>query len=83
MKTYSRLSEARLRQQRQLVGNPLRGLTPEILSAQLDSFQAGDLRAAAQIWAIMERRSPTLGSVARKRYKAISRLDWEISPSDN
>lgn len=78
MKTLSALDIARLRMQRQLLGNPLRGLTPELLAGQLESFHAGDLRAAAQTWDTMERRNPMVGSVARKRYKSVSRLEWQI-----
>jgi hypothetical protein len=78
MKTQSALDAFRIRNQRMFLGNPLRSLTPESLSSQLDQFEGGDLRSAAQTWAIMERRSPVLGSVARKRYKAISRLPWSV-----
>jgi hypothetical protein len=83
MKTFSALDSARLRNHRQLLGNPLRGLTPEMLSAQLDSFAAGDLRAAAQTWDVMERRHPMLGSVARKRYRSVSRLDWQVKVAED
>ncbi len=83
MKTIPALDKARLRMQRQLLGNPLRGLTPEILSRQLESFHAGDLRAAAQTWDTMERRNPMVGSVARKRYKGVSRLEWQILAVDD
>lgn len=82
MKSVSTLDALRIRNQRQLLGNPLRGLTPEILSSQLDAFQAGDLRSASQTWGIMERRNPVLGSVARKRYKSVSRLDWQVLAVD-
>lgn len=82
MKSISALDALRIRNQRQLLGNPLRGLTPEALSAQLDAFTSGDLRAAAQTWDTMERRNPILGSVARKRYKSISRLDWQVLTVD-
>lgn len=83
MKTLSALDIARLRMQRQLLGNPLRGLTPELLAGQLESFHAGDLRAAAQTWDTMERRNPMVGSVARKRYKSVSRLEWQILTVDD
>lgn len=83
MKTISALQIARLRQQRQLLGNPFRGLTPQLLSAQLDEFAAGHLRSASQTWDMMERRNPMLGSVARKRYKSVSRLDWQVLKSDD
>lgn len=83
MKSISSLDAVRIRNQRQFLGNPLRGLTPQGLSSQLDSFAAGDLRNAAQTWEIMERRNPVLGSVARKRYKSISRLDWQVIATDD
>lgn len=83
MKTTSALDAIRIRNQRMFLGNPLRSLTPESLSSQLDQFEAGDLRAAAQTWAIMERRNPVLGSVARKRYKSISRLPWSVLTIDD
>jgi hypothetical protein len=51
MKTQSALDAVRIRNQRMFLGNPLRSLTPESLSSQLDQFEAGDLRSAAQTWA--------------------------------
>lgn len=78
MNLTSNLDQTRIRNQRMLLGNPLRGLTPEMLGRYLDSFNSGQLRDAARTWDLMERRSLMLGAVARKRYNSISRLDWQI-----
>lgn len=83
MNIKSQLDQARLRNQRMLLGNPLRNLTPELLGRYLDSFNAGYLSDAARTWDLMERRSLMLGTVARKRYKAVSRLDWQVLTEDD
>ena len=58
--------------------NPIRSLTPELLSRQLDAFKVGFLRDLAVLWEAMERRDLTLKNVAGKRKKAVARQNWEV-----
>ena len=58
--------------------NPLRSLTPETLSRQLENFTVGYLREVALTWDAMERRDPMLKNVAMKRKKSVARNGWEI-----
>lgn len=62
--------------------NPIRGLTPRLLSAQLDQFYLGYIAYAAMLWDAIERRDDVLKGVAAKRKKDVSRLDWEIKTVD-
>ncbi len=57
--------------------NPLRGLTPQILSAQLDQFQLGYVAYAAMLWDAIERRDDVLKGVAAKRKKNVAKLKRE------
>lgn len=63
--------------------NPIRNLTPELLSGYLDSFRLGFFRQAAQAWDAMERRDDRLQSVAPKRKKSVARHGWEILTVDD
>jgi hypothetical protein len=63
--------------------NPIRNLTPELLSQYLDSFRLGFLRNAALTWDAMERRDSRLQTVAPKRKKSVSRHGWEILTVDD
>jgi hypothetical protein len=56
----------------------LRNLTPDILSRQLDAFEAGYLREAVETWDAIEKRDDLLKSVVPKRKKSISRHGWEV-----
>lgn len=70
---------------RQARFNPLRYLTPEKLSAALDSWQAGWLREAALIFETIEQRDAIVRSVMTKRRAAVARRPWQIvipDPSD-
>lgn len=58
--------------------NPIRGLTPERLVRDLDSFHMGYLAQAARTWEAMEQRDLYLGNVASKRKKSVARLPWKI-----
>jgi len=54
--------------------NPLRSLTPALLSAQLDQFALGFVAFAALTWDAIERRDDVLRNVASKRKKAVAKL---------
>ncbi|HZQ47259.1 MAG TPA: DUF935 family protein, partial [Verrucomicrobiae bacterium] len=58
--------------------NPIRHLTPELLTQYLDSFRLGYFRNAALAWDAMERRDSRLQTVAPKRKKSVARHGWEI-----
>lgn len=57
--------------------NPLRGITPQILSAQLDNFLLGYVAFAALTWEAIERRDDVLRNVISKRKKAVAKLQRE------
>lgn len=63
--------------------NPIRGLTPDILSSQLDAFRAGYLRAFAMTAEAIEERDDIIKSVAPKRRKAVARCDWQVIAMDD
>ena len=63
--------------------NPIRNLTPELLSQYLDSFRLGFFRNAALAWDAMERRDSRLQTVAPKRKKSVARQGWEILTVDD
>ena len=58
--------------------SPIRGLTPQLLSVQLDQFYLGFLAWTALTWDAIERRDDVIKGVASKRKKAVARLEWEI-----
>jgi hypothetical protein len=58
--------------------NPLPSLTPQLLSAWLESFRLGYFRNIALSWDALERRDYKLQAVASKRKKAVARHGWEI-----
>ena len=78
LKTRSIISAERARRGLQSRFFPIRSLTPESLGRQLDEFQAGNFRLAAQTWDAIERRDDVLQGVASKRKKAVARLGWEV-----
>ena len=63
--------------------NPIRNLQPERLSQYLDNFEYGDLRYAAWLWEIMERRDDTIKTVAMKRKKDAAQRPFEILTVDD
>ncbi len=62
--------------------NPIRSLTPEILSAALDGFAAGNLRQAALLFDAIEQRDDQVRNVSLKRKKAAARNGYEIVAKD-
>ncbi|MDR1456451.1 MAG: DUF935 domain-containing protein [Puniceicoccales bacterium] len=63
--------------------NPIRLLTAETLTRQLDAFHRGELWPAALLWDAIERRDDLLKGVAAKRKKAVARLPWTILTTDD
>ena len=62
--------------------NPIRGLTPQVLSNQLDNFHLGYLSYCALTWDAIERRDDVLKGVAAKRKKDVARLKREVLALD-
>jgi phage gp29-like protein len=58
--------------------NPLRGLTPERLTAALDSFKRGQLRSLAFIMESLEERDDVISGVVGKTRQAVARQGYEI-----
>jgi len=63
--------------------DPIRNLTPERLSRQLDDFHAGHLREAALTWDAIERRDDVVQAVASKRKMSAARHGWEVNALDD
>jgi phage gp29-like protein len=53
--------------------NPLRGLTPQLLSVYLDNFLLGFVAYAALVWDQIEKRDDVIRNVASKRKKSLAR----------
>lgn len=58
--------------------NPIRSVTPDILSQYLDQFKVGFLRQPTLLWDAIIERDDVLSSVVPKRCKAVARNSWEI-----
>lgn len=74
---------AHLRYLRAVRGTMLRSLSGESLATALDGFEAGNLRAAAQLWQSMSERDDVISSVKPKREKSVARRDWQVLTSDD
>jgi len=83
LNSRTNVSPERVRRSIQSRFNPIRSLTPESLSRQLDEFHAGNFRSIAQTWEAIERRDDVLQGVASKRKKSVSRLEWEVQTVDS
>jgi phage gp29-like protein len=75
MKTHTLLPQ--LKSQRSGF-RPVNTLTPESLSRTLEAFHRGDLKSAAHMWDMIEKRDDVLQGVINKRKKSVARLGWEI-----
>lgn len=64
--------------QRRMRFNPLRMLTPEMLSMALDQFDIGILRHAALLWDAMMRRDDTLSFVVPQLENSIAGKPWGV-----
>ncbi|HNX04515.1 MAG TPA: DUF935 family protein [Opitutales bacterium] len=63
--------------------DPIRNLTPERLSRQLDDFHAGYLREAALTWDAIERRDDIVNAAAIKRKMSAGRCGWDVVTHDD
>ena len=62
--------------------NPLRGLTPQLLSVYLDNFLLGFVAYAALVWDQIEKRDDIIRNVASKRKKALAKFKRQSFPSE-
>ena len=83
LKTQPTITTERVRTDRLSRFSPIRALTPESLSRQLDEFQAGNFRRIGPTWEAIERRDDVIRGVASKRKKAVARLNWEVLTVDD
>jgi len=63
--------------------NPIRGLTPQLLTQYLDQFELGWVAFAALLWDKIEKRDWRLKNVIAKRKKNAARLEWQILTVDD
>jgi phage gp29-like protein len=71
-----------VKQARRVRWNPLRNLTPDTLTRQLDAFEYGDLREFALLAEMIADRDDTIKSVKPKREKATAGRDWKVMKRD-
>lgn len=83
MNQSTTISAERIRFTLQSRFSPIRNLTPELLSSQLEDFKIGYLRGAALTWDAIEQRDLLIKNVVGKRKKAVSRNGWEILAVDD
>lgn len=77
------LTPARVQMSLRMRFNPIRQLTPELLSSYLEQFRIGFFRNAALAWDAIERRDATVMSVAPKRKMSVSRHGYEVLTVDD
>lgn len=82
-KTETLVDAERVRQALQSRGLPIRGLTAETLTSNLEAFDLGYLRNAALLWQKIRDRDDTVKSVSEKRELETALLPWEILPLDD
>jgi phage gp29-like protein len=58
--------------------NPIRGLTPSVLTSHIQSWRSGHLRPLGMLWEEMEDRDWMLKSVIPKRKRDAARCDWQV-----
>lgn len=64
-----------------LAPNPIPSLSPETLSRYLDGYERGYLREPAILFAAIESRDSRIMAVTEKRYKAVSRYGYDVTPA--
>ncbi|MDR1304473.1 MAG: DUF935 domain-containing protein [Verrucomicrobiales bacterium] len=82
MSAASAITPERVAQEKRSRYNPIANLTPQLLSAQMDSFAIGYLPAFARTLDKMFERDDVLRAVVPKRCKDTSRRPWRIVKTD-
>ena len=77
-KTESQITDERIIIAKRAQYNSLRGLTPEMLTVQMDAHRMGYLWQFALTAHLMKQRDPIITSATKKREKAVSRHGYEI-----
>lgn len=62
--------------------NPIRGLTPAVLTSHIQSWRSGHLKPLAMLWEEMEDRDWLLKSVIPKRQRDAARCEYQILCED-
>lgn len=79
----SHITPYRIYQYKQGRYNPIRNLTPLLLSQQMDWFDAGTLNDFARTMDAIQDRDDTVRNVISKRVGAVKRMRWEIITDPN
>lgn len=61
----------------------LTGMDLPTIGSYLQAYETGLYRFVVRIWDLMRKRDSHLLTVSQKRFKRVSRLDWEIVPQDS
>ena len=69
--------------QREFQGHPSRGLTPSRLAQYLEAAEQGDLIAQYELFEDMEEKDGHIAAEMGKRRRAVSGLDWDVTPPSN
>lgn len=78
----SLISPDRIRLHKLTRFNPIRNLSPQILTTQIEGYYGGMIRDFAMTMEAIENRDDTIKAVAPKRKKSVSRRSWEIITID-
>jgi len=82
-KTESVIDDERIYIAKRAQYNPLKSLTPEVLTVQLDAHRMGYLWQLALTQYLMQRRDPIIMSAVKKREKAIARHGYEVVTTED
>ena len=83
IKTDPVVSAARVQQYLLARFNPIRGLTPHLLSTYLEQSDLGFLRFMALVWNKIRERDDQIGAVAVKRELRPTDMAWEVVPIED
>lgn len=76
--TSTKFDDSRLKENKQARFNPIRCLTPHLLSCYLEEFRAGHFGNMARVMDCVEERDAILNVAGRKAKNAVSRHGYEI-----
>ncbi len=82
-KTVSDVPAARVQMYLRSRFNPIRNLSPELLSHYLDRLKIGWLREITLIWDAIQERDDKVSLVSALRRKAVARFDYQIEVIDD
>lgn len=82
-KTETQVSASRVQQYLLAKFNPIRGLTPKLLSTYLEQSDLGFLRQAQLVWNKIRERDDQIQAVAVNRELRPTDMEWEVVPIDD